>query len=168
MVAPFTVAQFHHMSLPFEMFCVFLLLPGYNPNCRTQHTTESPLKISRCHAPAFQSQGTHKPFYSTCLQSPYLFSVESWVLNFQVSILSSRNLNILKIKLNCLSSLTPSPVNSPTILYSENSLLPLWFYLLSLSPLNFACNSKKQFESIVSMRMGKMTYGYLIQILNQK
>lgn len=73
----------HH--LPFKYF-FFLLWSGYNLYCRMQHTTEAPLQVQSCGVKhkAFQPQGTHKPFYLTHLQIPYLFSVESCVLKFHV------------------------------------------------------------------------------------
>lgn len=141
MVAPFTVPQFYHRSLPFEIFAGFLLLPGYSPNCKTQHSTESALQIlSWCDLHlGFQPQGTHKPFYSACLQIPYLLSVESHVLNFHDSIMSSWKLNVFKIKWNCPSSLIPSrwiPLSLCTqrpLYYHCDSL----FFLFSLKLCSF-------------------------------
>lgn len=120
----------HH--LPFKYF-FFLLWSGYNLYCRMQHTTEAPLQVQSCSVKhkAFQPQALlfHTPSDSIplfggvlCLKIPCLYLVPLETQHFQD-------------QWNCFSSLTPSPVKSPIILYPQTSLLPLWCCLLLLFPL---------------------------------
>lgn len=50
-----------------------------------------------------------------------------------------------------------------TVILTLVAFPPQTFKLMTVYPLL----AKKQFKSIVSMRMGKMTYGHLTQIFNQ-